>query len=310
MPNLPFTLRQLEVFEQLAELRSFRATSEVMNVSQATISNQMKALEDQLGFTLIDRPRGKKPTLTLKGEDFLADAVRFREAGLQLASHSCSHENEDEANPSILTVFISQYLFNRVIRPKLGNFLQENTGIRLQISDNHFDMSPMQRISAADHDYIILHDSLSCTLNTNTKFVAKTIAGVFGNRNTFYLSPSASAEEISDLPFVLPPEGSYFENYILTGLQKRGIKPNNVAVRTQHFDVMSDVIASGTAVGHTLEAFFDLKQRYVVTNLFPTPAQGLAMYCRPGCSKLACEAFRDFVISSVLADHAYSPVDG
>ena len=73
MPNLPFTMRQLEVFASLCATRSFRRSAESLGISQASVSNQMKALEAQLGLQLFARRPGKRPTLTPEGAAFLED---------------------------------------------------------------------------------------------------------------------------------------------------------------------------------------------------------------------------------------------
>jgi DNA-binding transcriptional LysR family regulator len=42
MANLPFTLRQLDVFASLCATRSFRRSAESLGISQASVSNQIK----------------------------------------------------------------------------------------------------------------------------------------------------------------------------------------------------------------------------------------------------------------------------
>ena len=88
MPNLPFTLRQLEVFSSLCATRSFRRTAESLGISQASVSNQMKALEEQLGLALFARRPGQRPTLTPEGTAFLDDLRVFQAAGEALAAAS------------------------------------------------------------------------------------------------------------------------------------------------------------------------------------------------------------------------------
>jgi LysR family transcriptional regulator, hydrogen peroxide-inducible genes activator len=49
------TVRQLEYFLAVAELRHFGRAAQSCNISQPTLSHQLRALEDRLGTTLIDR---------------------------------------------------------------------------------------------------------------------------------------------------------------------------------------------------------------------------------------------------------------
>ena len=85
MANLPFTLRQLDVFASLCATRSFRRSAESLGISQASVSNQMKALEAQLGLQLFARRPGQRPTLTPDGMAFLDDLQAFQAAGVSSA---------------------------------------------------------------------------------------------------------------------------------------------------------------------------------------------------------------------------------
>src|SRR5688572_28388244 len=96
MPNLPFTLRQLEVFGSLCETRSFRRSAETLGISQASVSSQMKLLEQQLGVMLLARRPGARPSLTAEGMAFLDDLRAFRGAAEALAAHRRRHPDEED----------------------------------------------------------------------------------------------------------------------------------------------------------------------------------------------------------------------
>ena len=87
MPSLPFTLRQLDIFASLCATRSFRRSAETLGISQASVSNQIKALEEQLGLALFDRAPGRRPSLRPAGLAFLDDLNHFHRAAELLASH-------------------------------------------------------------------------------------------------------------------------------------------------------------------------------------------------------------------------------
>jgi DNA-binding transcriptional LysR family regulator len=56
-------LRRLEVFAKVAELGSFSRAAEALSLTQPTISEHVRALEDELGVQLLDRlGRGATPT--------------------------------------------------------------------------------------------------------------------------------------------------------------------------------------------------------------------------------------------------------
>ncbi len=56
-------LRRLEVFAKVAELGSFSRAAEALFLTQPTISEHIRALEEEVGITLLDRlGRGTRPT--------------------------------------------------------------------------------------------------------------------------------------------------------------------------------------------------------------------------------------------------------
>src|SRR5256884_4416779 len=58
-------LRRLEVFAKVAELGSFSRAADALSLTQPTVSEHVRALEDELGVQLLDRlGRGATPTHT------------------------------------------------------------------------------------------------------------------------------------------------------------------------------------------------------------------------------------------------------
>jgi len=68
--------RQLEYFCTISELENFTRTAEVLHVSQPSVTKAIKALEAELGVTLIDRSQ-KRAALTEEGKVFLLHAQRI-----------------------------------------------------------------------------------------------------------------------------------------------------------------------------------------------------------------------------------------
>lgn len=62
---------QIRTFLNVATLRSFSEAGEKMFISQPSVSIKIKALEEELGVTLLDRSKAREPSLTDAGRIFL-----------------------------------------------------------------------------------------------------------------------------------------------------------------------------------------------------------------------------------------------
>src|SRR5438045_8509463 len=69
-------LRRLEVFAKVAELGSFSRAAEALFLTQPTISEHVRSLEDELGVQLLDR-LGRGTTPTRAGQLLLGYAQRM-----------------------------------------------------------------------------------------------------------------------------------------------------------------------------------------------------------------------------------------
>lgn len=77
--------RQLQTLLAVADTGSFAAAAEVVNLTASAVSQQMVALETELGTQIFDRSR-RPPTLNAKG----AEVVQSARAILQILSETCA----------------------------------------------------------------------------------------------------------------------------------------------------------------------------------------------------------------------------
>jgi LysR family transcriptional regulator, glycine cleavage system transcriptional activator len=87
----PHILTHLPYLAELARTKSFTSAAQVMNITQAAMSYQIKALEEKVNFTLVLRQSGSQLQLTHAGELLVAEyqycAKRLRLALEQLNHH-------------------------------------------------------------------------------------------------------------------------------------------------------------------------------------------------------------------------------
>jgi DNA-binding transcriptional LysR family regulator len=166
------TLRQLKVFEAVANHLSFSRAAEELHLTQPAVSMQVQALAEQAGVPLFEQ-MGKKIYLTAAGDELLRHARRIgqqlREAGEALAAIRGAKggrlilgvvSTAKYVAPRLLVAFRNQHPEADL---RLGVYNRET--LVNQLADNQIDLAIMgtppkevDTVSAvfADHPHVII----------------------------------------------------------------------------------------------------------------------------------------------------------
>src|SRR4030095_5420132 len=88
MPSSRLPLNTLTAFRAVAEVQNLRAASEDLHLTHSAVSQQIRGLEEQLGFELFER-RGRRVVLNPAGEALLRSvksALAQLDDGVQAAA--------------------------------------------------------------------------------------------------------------------------------------------------------------------------------------------------------------------------------
>ena len=308
MANLPFTLRQLEVFASLCATRSFRRSAESLGISQASVSNQMKALEEQLGLSLFARRPGQRPALTPEGAAFFDELRAFQAAGEVLAAHRRSSAEQSERQVRF-RVLVGQGLLDHYIRPKLDRFFAANPQIELA-----FEAHPPSRQLARDvedgrFDFGMIHQRADRAVEPYLRQLALVRGGIYGHRKFAEgRELPLSADEINAMPFVMPLAASQAEADIVRVFERFGIRPRRVIGHTQYYDVMAAMLERGVGVSSFADSILPPEMRRDVIMLYPLENWRLLWYRKEAGGDPRCDAVQAFLLSSVLQDPDYRTI--
>ena len=308
MAALPFTLRQLEVFASLCATRSFRRSAEGLGISQASVSNQMKTLEEQMGVALFARRPGQRPTLTAAGMAFHEDLRAFQAAGEALAAHR-RRESHDLAQQVRYRVLVGQGLLDHYIRPKLDRFCAANPQIEMT-----FEAHPPSRQLAHDledgrFDFGMIHQRADRPVEPYLRQLALVRGGIYGHRKFGEgRDLPLRTEEVNALPFIMPLAASQQEGDIVRLFERYGIRPRRVIGHTQYYDVMAAMLERGVGVASFADTILPLEMRQDVILLYPLENWRLLWYRKDAGGDPRCDAVQAFLLSSVLQDPNYRTI--
>jgi len=128
MPRRLPPLNALRSFEAAARYESFTRAAEELHVTQSAVSQQVKALEEQLGVKLFNRER-QRLKITRAGRDYL---VEIREALDHVGA--ATERLTQRHNAGVLTVSTSQDFAAKWLVHRLARFAAAHPGIDLRVS--------------------------------------------------------------------------------------------------------------------------------------------------------------------------------
>ena len=120
---------RLRVFREVANQASFRRAAEVLYITQPAVTQQIKALEEELGSRLFDRSGGKV-RLTAAGEVLLRHADEAEATLSRAVEEIGSLEGEVRGALRVAaSTTIAQYVLPRL----LAEFARQHQGVRLEL---------------------------------------------------------------------------------------------------------------------------------------------------------------------------------
>ncbi|TQV83181.1 LysR substrate-binding domain-containing protein [Denitrobaculum tricleocarpae] len=121
----------LRAFEAVARTLSFTGAAQELGVTQAAISRQMRALEQELGVRLVERhpthnslsPAGSRLSVALR------EGMDIMEAGVRDVS--------SQPGQKILTVSVAPFFSASWLTPRIMGFIEANPGIDLRLHHSY-----------------------------------------------------------------------------------------------------------------------------------------------------------------------------
>ncbi len=124
---MPFrSYNTLRVFTAVARHESVTAAAAELNLSKASVSYQVRKLEDELGFRVFER-KNQRLHITGKGEKLMHSA--------QLAFGQLDRDIRrlKENAPDLITIGALTYFFSRWLSSRLMTFMEDNPGIAVRV---------------------------------------------------------------------------------------------------------------------------------------------------------------------------------
>ncbi|MBM4275482.1 MAG: LysR family transcriptional regulator [Deltaproteobacteria bacterium] len=195
--------QQILSFYQVAKLGSFTRAAEAAFRTQSALSQQIKALEEELGCQLLERIGKRKLRLTAAGEKFLRFAQGILEDYGRLQEELSAAKGLHQGPLRLAAPFTTLY---HLFRESLQAYMEQFPQVQLSILDRS-QSQVIDLVKAGDLDFGLALESL----------IPKNLAiRRWKKVETFLMVPpghpltaakKVTIQEIARYPLILPPKG-------------------------------------------------------------------------------------------------------
>lgn len=202
-------LRGINVFIEVAELKSFTRAAEKLGYSQPTVSFQIKQLETELGVALFDRI-GHTISLTQAGRDVLVYAQQIRQLSQEMLMAA-----DEPSNPrGLVRIGLADSLCAPLVQKHFHRFHEMFPDISVQLLTG----GTQELLRMVDHNLV----DLICTLDSHVYDTNYVIAHeekidvhfIASVRHPLAMAKSIGAQELSGQDFLLTEKGMSYRRLL------------------------------------------------------------------------------------------------
>lgn len=200
-------LRQLKYFVNVAETNSFSEASRLLNITQSTLSQQIKQLENELGVMLFERS-SHRVCLTDIGGAFLPEAKRT----LHAADVCIDRMNDIKGLKAGSLNIGSTFSFIPLLKDTVLLFMKEYPDIKLNIHCHNME-TLIRMVKDRELDVALSYKptSISPEIESHILFDNQ-LAVVVSEHHTLAGAEKVKFADLKRFPFVMPAKGLQARN--------------------------------------------------------------------------------------------------
>lgn len=232
-------LRQIKYFLKAKELLNFTEAAKMLNISQSTLSQQIKQLENELDVPLFNRI-GKRILLTEAGEmfsEYALQSLNKANEGLLLLKDL---NNINTGKITIGVIYSMRILFVKA----LIKFAEQYPNIKIQvIFGTTKDL--FEKLNTHHFDFILTfhekadHPNLKCQTILRSNMVLVT-----AKKSSLASKRSIPLKEVAKLPLALPFSGYTTIQFFVDSFKQKNLDPN-ICMEINDIPTLFEIVKSG-----------------------------------------------------------------
>ena len=289
-------IHQLEYVIALEKYRNFSLAAHEISVSQSTLSDQVKKLENELGIKLFLRTT-RKVQLTSAGEEFMIYANRIISEIQNVHNAMSEHSNllkgkiKIGANPNITYLGITAVI---------ADFKKKYPGLKMELYEANSDIL-IKKMHASEVDAAFLTSPYISDHEINFHPLIHDKLILFAsNSHPLTNRKSVSLSELSQEKFLMIKATTGWRNATLEACRNAGFEPN-IIFESSYTETIKGLIEEGVGIAlftNRIAAAVSSPKTAII-NLKNTVRSVTGLATPKKTELLSTKAFRDFVLNSM-----------
>nr|WP_294945166.1 LysR family transcriptional regulator [uncultured Mucilaginibacter sp.] len=232
-------LRQLKYFLKAKELLNFTEAAKALNISQSTLSQQIKQLEDELNVPLFNRI-GKRITLTEAGglfSEYALQSINRANEGLLLLQDL---KNLDTGKITVGVIYSMRILFAK----KLIQFAKEYPNIKIQVVFGT-TKDLLEKLNLHQFDFVLtFHEKTDDAHLKYQTLLQSNMVLVTAKKSPLAQKTGISLAEVAGLPLALPFGGYSTIQFIEESFSQKKLAPN-ICMEINDIPTLFEIVKTG-----------------------------------------------------------------
>ena len=242
MPKLKPTLRQLHVFETVADELSFTRASERLHLSQPAVSIQVKQLEEGVGLPLFEHT-GKRISLTEAGSILYNCSQTIRSVLEDTGEQIDELMGIQRGKLDVTVATTASYFASRILAGFASHYPQ--IAISLDVTNRE---GLLQQLESNQCDLVIMGEPPRGKRLESTPIMANPLVIIASPNHPLVGRRRVPVKELGEQTFVFREPGSGTRAAIMRFFEKKGV-PIQISLEMTSNEAIKQTVQAGLGLG-------------------------------------------------------------
>ena len=249
-------LRQLKYFIKAKELLNFTEAARILNISQSTLSQQIKQLEDELGVLLFNRI-GKRIILTEAAEMFSEYALQSIDRASQGLLLLKDLNNLNTGKITIGVIYSMRIPFAKA----LIQFAKQYPNIKIEVVFGT-TKDLREKLNLHHFDFVLsFYENVKHPQFKYQTLLSSNMVLVTSKKSSLANKKSISLKQVAELPLALPFSGYSTVQFFVESFSQKNLDPN-ICMEINDIPTLFEIVKTG--YWHTILSETSVNDPHVV----------------------------------------------